>query len=72
MADLPAFRTMMGDLSFSEGAANEIYQNQGVNSVAVMAELSDDDVVGLMRITYKPGGGGNGIAVPFVAEQRFK
>ena len=31
MADLPAFRTMMGDLSFSEGAANEIYQNQGDN-----------------------------------------
>ena len=72
MANQPAFRTMMGDLSFTEDGANEIFNNQGVDSCAVMAELSNDDMVGLMRITRKPGGGGNGIAVPFVAERRFK
>ena len=72
MANQPAFRTMMVDLSFSEQAANEIWDNQGVNSIAIMAELSDADVGDLMRTTRKPGGGGNGFAVPFVAERRFK
>ena len=72
MADQPAFRTMMQDLGFSLASSNEIYENQGVDSIAIMAELSDADVSDLMRTTRKPGGGGNGFAVLFVAERRFK
>ena len=68
MADLVAFQVMMQDLSFSVDAANEIYTGQGIDSCQVMLQLSDEDVGALMKIVRRPGGGGNGIAIPFVAE----
>ena len=72
MVALAAFRTMMADLNFSQEAADEIFTNQGVDSPEVMSGLSDSDVETLMRILRKPGGGGNGTTVPFVAEKKFK
>ena len=63
---------MMADLGFVQGAADEVYTGQGVDSIQVMSELFRVDVESLMRIVRKPGGGGNGNAVPFVAERNFK
>ena len=67
-----AFRAMMLDLGFTQGAADEINTGQGVDSTDIMAGLSDEDVETLMRVTRKPGGGGDGQSVSFVAERNFK
>ena len=71
MGDVVLFRTMGVNLGFSEDACNTIYTDQGVNSVDAMGSLSDGDVTNLMRVVRKPGGGGDGHAVSFMAERAF-
>ena len=71
MDNIVTFRLMGQNLGFSVDAFNSIFKDKGVNSVQAMESMSDGDIINLMRVVQKPGGGDDGVAVSFVAERKF-
>ena len=53
-------RHMLVYLGLSASAANDVYQGQGIDSIDEWANFDKDDVVCLIHLVCKPGGGGNG------------
>ena len=62
---LATSRKMLVRLGLSANAANDIYQRQGIDSIKECAKFDKDDVVSLLRLVRKNGGGGNSEMVGF-------
>ena len=56
---------MLVCLGFSASVSNDIYQRKGVDSIYEWASFDKDDVVFLLFLVRKPGGGINDEIVGF-------
>jgi len=60
MAANNASRTMLTGLGFSQAAADEIYNNQGIDSIDEWKEMDEDSVATLCKVLRRPGGTAQG------------
>ena len=58
----------MVQLWFSQGAAEDIFNGQGIDSIDEWLNLDNDNVKILLQNVWKPGGGGQGEMISFKAE----
>ena len=54
MAANVASRTMLTGLGFSQAAADEIYNNQGIDSIDEWKEMDEDSVATLCKVLRRP------------------
>ena len=71
MAD-PVGNYFQNTMGFSVPASQYIIQTQGINSIAIIRELTDERITTLCAVTRKPGGGEAGHVVSEPSEHRFK
>ena len=62
---------MMVRLGFSQDAANEIFNGQGLDLINEWLNLDNNNVKKLLQKVQKPGGGGHGEMISFKAEMNF-
>ena len=64
-------KEMMVRLGFSQDAANEIFNGQGLDLINEWLNLDNNNVKKLLQKVQKPGGGGHGEMISFKAEMNF-